>query len=660
MKMPFLKLGFLVLVLAGLAACSSSNNLKDPTNGSAVVESSCDPSTAGCVAGQFVADEVVKGVSFTCTSSDQSVTVTSVTDDNGLFTCPAGAAATFYIGSAVSSKRIVLGTTTINPQALPSFNALSGTSTQTSGIVTVTPLSLVLGSTDLSTSGGAGNASVINIVRFLKALDSDSATWSRQDFSGFNPGNRIVIASGTSDLVDLMPASLLATEFTGSDLSPALQAFIDSVPGKDHTVDVPPIELAQKQLQDFLNGSFAGVYVSNGLPCATTDLLTDFGRSVFDQGMCNLSGGGSAGPKSGDLMLFVDRTGYGFGFGVTSQYSNISTPPVSPFYVEGLDNGKPAAGNPLTRPFAYDTGLLKLGAESQVVGGSVLPMSWTGLLRGGAIASTTSLYKLLYGVSLDTDVAGTLGVWTYGSADTPQSYVSGGQFFMHNAKPANLYLDGSVLNGDGLKFPINLELTFEYAPSSGTACTFPASDSGYCLMDTSPPSGSASYGPSGTLQVSILQNGNIVTNLNQDCNQLLDPTAATLVDTNQQTEYRIGFVSTVSNGVMPSDTTKTAVDQLSLTLLFPKAVANVLPTELQGVLSGIDASSLFKLPISGSNKFNVVLADKTPWYNYFDLISVINATTGTIGNAPHDFSSGVVLVKKRTNTDPVSGAQCSS
>jgi len=649
MKMPFLKLGLLALILACLAACSDSNNLKDPSSSTTTAATSCDPSQAGCVEGQFVADQVVSGLGYTCTSTSQSITVTSVTDSSGFFTCPSGSSATFYIGSLASSNQVILGSAVVYPQVLPS----SSTSVaQTSGIVTITPSMLILSgsSTVVSIGDPAANIPVMNMVRFLKAIDDDGQTWQDPQYSGFNGSNRILIDNNVAGQVGKLAQSLQPAEFQGTDLSPALEAFIDSIPGKDYTVDVPPLALAQQQYHDFLNGSFAGVYFASGLPCSSTDPGSVLGQEIYNQGMCNPSGVGSA-PRSGDLMLFVDRTGYGFGFGVTSQSNIISTQPTA-FYVEGLDaSGKnPAKGNDLTRPFSYATDELALGAESQT-GQTPLPaMSWSGTLNRGVIASTVSNYQLFYGQALTASISSTLGLWTYdanNSSTQPAYYVPNGQFFMYDAKPANPFLNSSVYSQ--LQFPINLQLTFEYPQSSGSACNQSTDKSGYCYLDMSPPSvapGAVYDSLPGTLQISILKNGNIITNLNQDCNQLLDPSAAVLTDTSGGQEYRIGFVSTVGSGVMPSDSTNTTVNQLSLTLLFPQNSNVALPPALQGVLAGVyssleesggtSVSGLVELPVSGGSAFTVVPADNMLWDNYF--ASVSNSGSASTG--------GILVIKK--------------
>lgn len=687
MKIRIFLMGIVILLATVLAGCSSSNNLKNPQN-STTVESSCDPSQTSCVQGQFVADEVVAGLGYTCTNSGAGITVTSTTDSSGLFTCPNGSDATFYIGSSNSSNRITLGHVNINAQHVPG-SSTSGT-VSSNGILTVSPASL-------SESILAGqvprdpttDTTVMTTIRFLKAIDDDGDTWNNPSFSAFNATNRIVIDEQVTGQLGKLTASVDAAEFSKGDLTSTLLGFIGSIPGKNvsnQNSDVPSLDIAQSQYRDFLNRWRSGVYLSSGINCAYAvssfglgTAGTVLGQSLYDEGMCNPQGT-SGTPRSGDLMLFVDRSGYGFGFGITSEDNIISTSPTA-FYIRdksspvaaGAAAGTPApsaytGGPAFARPFAFDTGAISLNADSQlgiikpdtVVATSVEPIHWSGTLFQGMVASTPSNFANIYGGSYTSGSNDSiLGSWTYGISTQTTTYVSKGQYFMYDYKAVNPYLDASVFGK--LNFPLNLQLTFVYngsassaAPSAGP-CNPVSFLPGYCYLDMSPSAtatkaGISSYANSpGSINVTILPNGNIVTNLNGDCNHFPAPNTEPLFDQSQHREMRVGFISTVLSGVMPSDTTGATVNQLSLTLLFPAAADSLLPVSLQGVLAGVNYSptinSLVMLPVSGANAFKIKAADQMVWRNYFKTVAASSSSPpttdagGFILVQPEDFGS---------------------
>jgi hypothetical protein len=590
MNMPFARLGLLMLMLAFLGGCSNSNNLPDPTSsGSGAIEASCNSATDGiCVFGQFVADQAVAGLNYKCGN------VVSLTDDSGTFSCPANSVATFYLAANNTNRQIILGSAVISPvlQGL-----LGSQSAITVGSLQISPADIA--KVGPGPNGGgtfigdlSANNTVLTITRFLKALDDDGLTWKDPAYSGFNGSNRILISDNTRSGLAGLSSDIPAKDFTGDDLTPAMQAFVASIPGKS-LADIPPMDLSSNHLAAFFNRSSAGVYFASGLNCLYTNL------SLVGASMCNLNGTASA-PKSGELIMFVDRTGYGYGFGVTSTSSQVSLNPAE-YYIDGGAVGAPSPTAPLNRPVNYNTGAFNLQAISQASGG--VNMAWTGNMRQGAIASTQQYYDQLYDKSASDAIAdGTLGRWTYGK-NTDAFYVPAGQYTLLDIKPANPYLDTNAF--DTVHFPVNVQLTFlaTSTPDGSGTQVCPTSNP-YCIT-------------AAAINVSILKNGDIITNSNDDCNSIGDPTASTPVDSAGNHETRIGFVSTVDT----DPDSDTPVYRASLTLLFPKNNGNVdvaanIPANLRGVVLGIYSGALVHLPLTGPSSLTLTTADAAFWNNF--------------------------------------------
>lgn len=614
--------------------------------------SSCDPTQAGCVRGQFTADQVVANLDYQCGN------VRSVTDGNGLFTCPSNSVATFFIGTPDTANQVVLGQTTIVPQTLP----VNGVTVSGIASVKVTDLVTIAPGADPSS-----NTQVLNIVRLLKALDSDGSFWNQAGYSGFNGSNRIVIADASRALAKTyLSATIPASAFAQGDLldSTALKNFIQQARAQSgaHPADnggdlgIPSAAVAQLQLASFLKGSYAGIYMSSGTTCVY-DPATN--SSFYDLGMCNPSASSTA-LKSGDLIMLVDRTGYGYGFGFSSTNKNIvqwddtSIPnqgPAYPFYVvNGAVTGNAQNTALVQRPFNYTNNRLALTATADTVtnlinaGGTVSSgpsgtFTWAGTLKAKAIASTPANYKILYN-GQSVPVLSQLGMWTFSSSAQPTRNVTAGQFFMYNAMPANPYLDAGTFGAPTLNLPLNLSLGFQYNDSS---CPTDISNLTTYFCKTL-----------NTIAVSIMKNGNIITDINHDCSAISadanDPdndagnsTPRNLVDAKGQTEYRVGLVRTA-----------TADGRLSLSLLFPKlddALYNASYQNLTGTIAGFSSSTLVLLPTSGSKALTVSASDGISWSNYFKSIQALvtpkSATSSMQAFLPPD-AQGILLISPRS------------
>jgi len=152
-----------------------------------------------------------------------------------------------------------------------------------------------------------------------------------------------------------------------------------------------------------------------------------------------------------------------------------------------------------------------------------------GVLNKNNISSGDAAYRLAYGLTQTQSVSFTdLGAWQRESS-SGITQVSTGTLSLQKTRTPNMYLDGNywrtkdnIVTGEKPIFPLHLKLTLRNSDTS-TACT-----SSGCLL--------------GDMGITILENGNIITDRNNDCSMV---DANTLKDTSDMQEQRLGFVSSV-------------------------------------------------------------------------------------------------------------------
>lgn len=643
MKRTLLQLGFVVLGTAALVACSSSNNLSDPSSKTGETVTSCT-GQANCVTGQFI-DEVVSNLDYSCES------VRSVTGSDGTFTCVEGSKVTFFLGHPTTARRLILGEMTM-PKKVVNQDS-SGAVNSRGVVVRISPMDIVV-------SGSMNSPQVQNLVRFLKAVDSDgSATsvdkvWDDADYNASLPNNKIVVGDNIRLLVTKLSTDIQASEFNvNNDFSAAITAFLTEV-GKNGfgaakgTLNspvssfVPSQATAIGQFDTFLRTTTVGVYYGAASSCILGRDLSIFNRVAYDLGMC--SEGTGAKKNAADMLLLVDRSGYGVGVGLTYTFkvaANASGRLLATPEEHYFDT------NSTARPIDYISRALTL-RTSEVAGKGAddFVFDWRGNFRSEIIASTDDDYKAFFG-SAPTN-ASDLGVWTMtvGTA-APRGT---GKFHFNNIKPASANLDDATFKYDGTGAEALFQQKFpngQVVPRS-LRLQFKVHTANTCSDDTTNPA--AYYCTDyANVPISILPSGNIVTNLNADsgdCNRFASE--ATLLDSasTPQQEYRIGFIGSVREN-----------NTLSMNLLFPRspAIQAAVGKDLAGVTAGVfisvsvpaanntrqsvDGNVL--LPVLGTNRFKIAAADARYWMNY--LVVYQNSTTPD-EKSSNTADSGLLLV----------------
>lgn len=587
-----------ILAVVLLAACSSSDNLRDPVDNKGS-STGCDPSTdQTCVQAQFAGD-VVSNLDYECGK------IRSVTDPEGFFTCPADSTATFFIGFPNSDKRVILGTTVIKPKKVPSsFASLTG-----GRVVEVTVADLVLSSGDAS-----ANKQVLNILRFLLALDATAGAElkvSADPAIGFRANNHIEISDTVRAKVVDLTESIPATEFAepqgvpNDELRSSVKAFLTSAAAIDR---VPTLDQTQAYYRAFLQGRNAGFFISTATPCAATAAESS---TFYDLGMCKKKDQ-PAFRQAADMNMMVDRTGYVFGFGMS--YEGISgssnqeaiTDPV-PFFLRGKADA-PFAG----RAINY------VNSKLEVFGDEPTPrfsFEWVGNVRDDAIASTKENYKNLYDEDISTSDA-RLGLWK----QTRDGQTQNGQFLLFNIKAANPYLKKTLYDVTKPSFPKALVFEFRFHAES---C--PRKDS-----DTRPSDATlaAEYDElyycktRGKVVLSLMPSGNIVTNRDVSCRRVLDDgSAAVLKNEEVEQEWRLGYISSAD------------ASALSLTMAFADNNQPALD-QLKGILLGVDRNNLALLPSSGDKAFTWTVTTGPIWVDFVKTRKVLgNTDAGLDDNA---------------------------
>lgn len=561
----------LFVSLALLTGCGQeSDNLTDPT---LPVTALCKDAYAeeDCISGRFIAD-AVENLDYECGK------VKAKTEVDGSFVCPINTKVTFLIrnplADADDTKQIVLGQVDVRKPALQCFsNPNVDCTTFPAGRLYVTPATLT-----------SSSEAQQNMVRMLLVLNRDASGIPTE-----SPAHRIMLSDckdypdGTARDCDQKHLDKLVQGISASDFSkPAanpsdpssydnsfdklLEPFLADI-GLDVTNMVTAAE-AKKILTRAIYATTAGMYTANSVAGALSS------ATETQLGALGLFGKGTGFSLTGDVWLLTDRKGRTMGYGIYAKkpdsdtlpflYSNY---PVRPMIMQ-LGGLAPSLVVGVGIPqWPIDGQMKGLSFLMQDVAGDepVLPSSgrrtltfYQGVMERGAVAGTKTTFNNLFGNYPDSGTP--LGQWQLEDSTTDSNRVgpicpSG---FMTTSDPLQLQacavagatdsssytlvrsahvsptldpeLWGNTTNQHSplMTFPINMKISFK---NSGTT-----------------PTTEKTWGP---IYVSVLADGNIVTNLNYDpsattpdCNVGID--LDTLVDAIGQQEYPMGTVMNIS------------------------------------------------------------------------------------------------------------------
>ena len=543
MRVPFKLRAISVLSLAifQLSGCGEGgSNLANPVVDKATTITSCQGEVV-CVSGQFV-DEPVVGLNYSCNL------VSGVTDGDGTFTCPNNSVVTFFLKASSSERKITLGQYRIKSLG----SNTSGAAVQS--LIQMTPRDLTKVSPyypeqDLDS---ADAIKVTNMLRLLQALDSDG-------YSETNPAlNRIVIKDTDKQNIDILLKDVEPLAFASKASFDALMQPVFDKMNKANALTSITDKQAQDRFKVGLKQLNVGVYEISPLifPIAENASTVSYSAMLARGTVNNYSLVG--------LSFLIDRENKAIGTGLEWQATLSDADITNGLFFQKLvtDNTKIAntvffdsesAGFDLSgKVSSFKLNVTGTGVERDVnENGQLLRKTFfdsmrldTGLLSKGVILPTQGFYKLAFGTTENTEDSN-LGTWS--RRDSNNQNVKTGTYTLTKSRVVTSLLEPSIWKtaeninvSEKPVFPLHLRLTFRDS-SEDTTCS--ATKEG-CLI--------------GTVGISILENGNIITDMDNDCSSIdkttlkdlaYDPLkpidSSNFVDNTSVQEHRLGLVSTV-------------------------------------------------------------------------------------------------------------------
>ncbi|MDQ8036255.1 MAG: hypothetical protein REI12_02460 [Pedobacter sp.] len=483
----------LIVVLAALlvSACGESTNLKDPKE--IVSTTDCDEladadSDVTCVPGYFI-DDVVENLNYSCDK------VNSVTNVAGGFSCPAGSKVEFSIlnpdDTSSTAKKIVLGSITVKRLAKASADAA----------LYITPMDF-------------GSQSAKNIVRLLQTLrDTNSVPDAL-------PSRTIKLLDADKKKLTFLASSISAANFSISDdddfealFAPYLVAISKS----------PMIGVGRADffLKKSIHSVAAGAYSVPGYTL-TLGYRPTSGSSDGDVG--GIRGISDTTFFLGATWNVVDRKGRITGFGVYTSGPKATDDkcklllPVDCTSVLERNILRQKNGSLNWTPWDTTSGKWQLSydvLDSSSPGTVPGVFSFTqGEVDRGAVAGTPNVYAAIYGQTVTSD-SNLLGRWKL--IGTPDfSSPTDTSFTITRTRTVAPTLDPSFWDTTKITFPLKIRLNFLKADKASTI---------------------------GSLRVLVLEDGNVVSNLQNKCGNGLN--TETLQYSNGSKEFPLGTVAQI-------------------------------------------------------------------------------------------------------------------
>ena len=505
-------------VLAVLAACGGpSNNLSDPAPTDTAT--TCGSSNGICVKGQFI-DEPVVGLNYRCDN------IVNVTDANGYFECPNNSAVEFFLKAEGGKREISLGSTLVKPVLL---TVKGKTEPQ---LLWVSPLQIVPGGETLDDFSGAdvATARVSNILRLLQTL-------------GTLQNGRLVISNDDKKAVEELEDNIGAGAFANTlDLEAKLAKVLTklgrSLRGKDVAINrflkTYPIVYAGLYQTPAVNFSFGEVG-----DVIETGMVGQYGATQVLSGPNGVENRVSEKAVEAILML-LDREGKSIGLGL-EWLARIQTNPtesnVPRSIIEVATRSEPKDLTPASSNLGFtlsgkiksDFKFLVGNIDGAPTGASIEIIQ--GLNQHGYVSGHPFLYRRLFGLTESQEVPPlALGKWNrHDSVDGGVTYQGSVNLERYRRfdtvlDPAGWRTKDNVAAGEQPIFPLHVTMTFRTDnknPLNGCdavkGCTV------------------------GTAGITILENGNIITDINNDCGAV----NTELKDPSGQQEYRLGAIAAI-------------------------------------------------------------------------------------------------------------------
>lgn len=536
MRIPFKLRAISVLSLAifQLSGCGEGgSNLANPVVDKATTITSCQ-GEAVCVSGQFV-DEPVVGLNYSCNL------VSGVTDGDGVFTCPNNSIVTFFLKASDSERKIIFGQYRFKPVAA-------------SALIQITPrdLTKVLPYYPEQDLDSADAIKVTNMLRLLQAFDSDG-------YSETNPAlNRIVIKDADKQNIDILLKDVEPSAFASKASFDALMQPVFDKMNKANALTSITDKQAQDRFKIGLKQLNIGAYEISPLIFPIAESVSTVSYSAM------LARGTTNNYSLVGLSFLIDRENKAIGTGLEWQATLSDADITNGLFFQKLvtDNTKTAntvffdsesAGFDLSGKVSnFKLNVTGTGVEREVnENGQLVRKTFfdsmmldTGVISKGIILPTQGFYKKAFGVIEDTDAAN-LGTWS--RRDNNNQNIKTGTYSLNLVRGAISLLEPSVWKtaeninvSEKPIFPLHLRLTFRDS-SEDTACSVTKEG---CLV--------------GTVGISILENGNIITDMDNDCSSVdkttlqdlaYDPLkpvdSSNFVGNTIVQEHRLGLITTV-------------------------------------------------------------------------------------------------------------------
>lgn len=490
-----------------LVACGESTNLNDPkqivsTTKCSDLEEADDGVT--CVSGRFI-DDAVEGLDYSCGK------VNAETGVDGSFACPVGTKVKFMLlnpdDQSESAKRITFGEVQVKKALADGVG---------DEWFYITPYDL-----------GSG---AINTVRLLQAI-------SRDDPADLGlPSHRVIITDDDKRKLVVLPSSLGASDFAkpiattpatpeAGTFDEAVKPFLDALTPAPNTMLTLP--QAQAQLDQGLHSTVAGAYFVPGYAFTRGYIPTD--DSFYKGDWSGMRGINPTQYLVGATWALVDRSGRISSFGVYSAGA-ASDDNACKFLIFASTSACPSKPVPNVMRLSPDAGEWSLWRSDgtwrvayEMLDASGDPENGLlsveqGRMDRGAMMSSSAFYRNVYG---EEAPSGALGKWAL-SGGSLAFNASETSISMVKARPVAPTLDPDLWSALKPSFPLNFVMTF--------------------LSEN--PVGSGNYTNTvGKVRATILEDGNIVTNLNDHCGgATLNPKT---LKVGALQEYPLGMVAQV-------------------------------------------------------------------------------------------------------------------
>lgn len=601
MKKRYFKSIYTLLGLIGvslLASCGESTNLKDPIN--AATTTHCSDLDGVCIKGRFI-DDAVFNLDYEC---DKVIATTGV---DGSFSCPLNSTVTFLIKNPAdtsgSPKKITLGQTVVkNPANLGNNLPV---------YFYVTPATLFPG--DLVARQ--------NAVRLLHALSDDPT-------SADLTGHIIYISDETKRKLTNLGQAISPADFSkaisiATPATPTSPA-VSSAPGSFDELLEPLLgaPVFSPPRSPMISAAKADEYLQRGINSTVAGVYTDFGiLSVIGLpfGVPAMTGFNASSTMTASIWAMVDRKGRVMGAGVYS-YEPITSTQFLYTNSKPMELKSVGVAGSAGAPMWPNSGNLQ-GMSFDMMDGNNAATSMKldiaqGVMEREAIAGNDTLYRSLFDVAATAPVPiEKEGRWeVVDSLETNNIAASTTAFTLLRSSPAAPSLDPDLWRAT--QFPLHVSLRFWN--SDATTPIAAGCDASGCPIG--PP-----------IQISILQDGNIVSDVNGDCSAVDPDTLQHISGSNPgYQELPLGLVQNIFTSG-PKDTPANATF-MTLALVLPNKplVASSVPGDDQEkylryaqFLTNYGGATLMRVDGSATADYlklhsvqSVTLADKSSAYVY--------------------------------------------